>query len=131
LLECIIPNIYKQIRECENDIKINVKRIYRMTESIILITTDDIDYVLANSPENITSDDARKALEDTENNRVEAIALIWKIEKPAEKPKTKYDEMREICDAYEVEMDKFMKQGRMNNAATAAIQNGTLEIVNE
>jgi hypothetical protein len=102
-----------------------------MTESIILITTDDIDYVLANSPENITSDDARKALEDTENNRVEAIALIWKIEKPAEKPKTKYDEMREICDAYEVEMDKFMKQGRTNNAATAAIQNGTLEIVNE
>jgi len=76
---------------------------------------DDINYILLNSPDYVTIDNARDALVKTNNNIIDAIALLWNIEtnqKP-ENPKSesqiKIEELREISDAHDLQIQEYIK----------------------
>jgi hypothetical protein len=74
---------------------------------------DTIAMVLKQAPPSATTDDVAAALEASHNDIGAAIALLWNIQPPKEKPKDKWQEMREICDAYEIEMQKALKGSRL------------------
>lgn len=85
------------------------------------INVADIEYVLQNAPVDATFESAKNALEKTDNNLIESIALLWNIEKPVEKPKTKYDEFRDICDSFDTEMEKYMKENSAKNSGKVEV----------
>lgn len=76
------------------------------------INYEDIQTVLLNSPEDKTFNDAKNALIESNNNIIEAIALLWNLEKnkEKEKEKTKIDELREICEEFDEKMQYVIKK---------------------
>lgn len=78
------------------------------------ITVKDIETVLINAPDLKTFGDAKNALMASKNDIIEAIAILWKIEKPAkiEKEKTKIDELREICQEFDLQMQDVVKKSK-------------------
>jgi len=81
---------------------------------------DDINYILLNSPDYITIDDAKDALVKTNNNIVDAIALLWNIqtEQKKENPKSesqiKIEELREFSDARDLQVQEYIKHNCKN-----------------
>lgn len=76
------------------------------------IKYDDIETVLLNCPEDKSLDDAKNALIQSNNNIVEAIALLWNLEKKKEKEKTKIDQLREICQEFDEQMQDILKKAK-------------------
>lgn len=91
--------------------------------------------ILQNSPINVTNNEILLAYENANQNIIETIATLWKSDKPAEKPKTKYDEYREICDAYDMEMEKFLenakKQQNQEDSTEDTIEDSVKEAVDD
>ena len=84
------------------------------------INIEDIDTIVMNSPDNVTFAEAVAALQKSNNNIVDAIALLWNIEKVVQKEKTKLDELRETCNAFDTQMQELLKKTRENQAVQEA-----------
>lgn len=74
------------------------------------INYEDMQKVLLHCPEDKTLNDAKNALIESNNNIVEAIAILWNLEKKKKKEKTKIDELREICNEYDEQMQDVIKK---------------------
>lgn len=59
------------------------------------------------------------AYEKHNKDVLETISYLLEIPKPVEKPKTEWEERREICDAHDAEMQKFMNNLRIRNQPPA------------
>lgn len=61
---------------------------------------------------------AQAALTHTQGNVSEAILYLYNIPPPPEKPKTEWDERRNICDAYEETMYEFVRRNSVLQPGT-------------
>ena len=72
------------------------------------ISAKDIQFVQDQT--NATAEEAAFALEKTNGDIPEAIAFLWNIPAAPTKPKTEWDERRDICRAYEEEMEQYVRK---------------------
>lgn len=78
---------------------------------------NEIEFILKNIPESITADEVKEQLTKNNNDVTKTITFFWNIEEKEEKREiTKMEEVRSICDEYEIEMNKHMQKLRKNNS---------------
>jgi hypothetical protein len=58
----------------------------------------------------VSEADAHAALKHTNGDITEAILYLYNVPPPPVKPKTEWDERREICAAFEESMDAFVRR---------------------
>lgn len=80
--------------------------------------SDKFESILNQSPEGITIEQVKELYEKLNGNTVEILSELWNIDSSyiknqaydeKKKEKEKWNNIREICNAYEEEMDKYMK----------------------
>ena len=72
-----------------------------------------MDQIVSQKPDNISYEEAERILKKNNENVTEALIEMWNIAPPpAKKTPSKWDEIRETCDAYDKEMENFMNQMR-------------------
>lgn len=71
-----------------------------------------VDAVLKQSPDWATEVQIRSILAEKGGDVVATLAKIWNIESPRKKENTRWEEIREICDAHDLEMEKALKDSR-------------------
>ena len=72
-----------------------------------------MDELMLQAPSHITYEDAEVIFKKNSENIVNTLAELWNIkDNTVKKPENKWDEIRETCDAYDAEMEKFMKKIR-------------------
>ena len=70
-----------------------------------------MDIVIQQAPSNLTNEEIEIIYNKNENNINNTLAELWNINDTSTIPeKTKWDDIRETCDAYDSEMDKMMKK---------------------
>lgn len=57
-----------------------------------------------------------KTLKECNENVEKTIDTLWKIPAKEEKPLTEWEERREICDAYEREMERFLNSRKRKSS---------------
>lgn len=65
--------------------------------------------VLAQAPLHTTSADAEKALKDTSGSIGDAITMLWNIPKPLPKDTSHMEYIRNLCDDFDSEVEKYLK----------------------
>lgn len=75
-----------------------------------------MDILIQQAPANLTIDEIEKIYNKNENNVINTLAELWDIvDNKVIPPKTKWDDIRETCDAYDSEMEKVMKKIKNKN----------------
>ena len=70
-----------------------------------------MDILIQQAPANLTIEEIEKIYIKNENNVVNTLAELWEIvDNKVIPPKTKWDDIRDTCDAYDSEMAKIMKK---------------------
>ena len=70
-----------------------------------------MDILIQQAPANLTIEEIEMCYKKNENNVVNTLAELWDIvDNKVIPPKTKWDDIRETCDAYDSEMEKVMKK---------------------
>lgn len=88
--------------------------------------TDKYQYIRDQAPSDVTDADIEAALALNNGNALDAIAHLWSIPKPPVKePKTKIDELREMCDCFDSEAEKYLKTLADTNNSRIAGKNGS------
>ena len=72
-----------------------------------------IENILKQAPEGTSNEIVEELLKKYDGNVVNILTELWKIDKPIKnvpykKEKNKWENIREICEAYEQEMSKFI-----------------------
>jgi uncharacterized protein (DUF111 family) len=67
-----------------------------------------MDIIIQQAPANLTIDEIETAFKRNENNVLKTLNELWKIDEEIIPEKTKWDDIRETCDAYDIEMQKIM-----------------------
>lgn len=78
---------------------------------------DKFESILSQSPEGITIEQVKELYEKLNGNTVEILSELWNIETSIKnqafdekkKEKDKWNNIRDICNSYEEEMEKYMK----------------------
>jgi hypothetical protein len=74
-----------------------------------------MDQVLSQAPPNISDDIIKNIFIKNKENVVDTLTELWNIvEVTKNREITKWDEIRETCDAFDVEMNNVMKQIKLN-----------------
>lgn len=66
--------------------------------------------VLQQAPENLELAYVQSVFEKHNENVIDTLSELWSIKIPQEKEKTKWDTIRDTCDAFDVEMQKVFKK---------------------
>ena len=70
-----------------------------------------MDIIIQQAPINLTKEEIEIVYNKNNNDIVNTLAELWDIaDTKIIPPKTKWDDIRETCDAYDLEMDKVMKK---------------------
>ena len=70
-----------------------------------------MEILIQQAPLNLTIEEIEMCYKKNENNVVNTLAELWDIvDNKVIPPKTKWDDIRETCDAYDSEMAKVMKK---------------------
>jgi hypothetical protein len=70
-----------------------------------------MDILIQQAPANITIEEIEKIYIKNDKNVINTLAELWEIvDNKVIPPKTKWDDIRETCDAYDFEMEKVMKK---------------------
>jgi hypothetical protein len=70
-----------------------------------------MEILIQQAPPNLTIEEIEMCYKKNENNVVNTLAELWDIvDNKVIPPKTKWDDIRETCDAYDFEMEKVMKK---------------------
>ena len=67
-----------------------------------------MDIIIQQAPAHLTIDEIETAFKRNENNVLKTLNELWKIDEEIIPEKTKWDDIRETCDAYDIEMQKIM-----------------------
>ena len=70
-----------------------------------------MDILIQQAPANLTIEEIEKIYNKNEKNIINTLTELWDIaDNRIIPPKTKWDDIRETCDAYDSEMEKVMKK---------------------
>ena len=70
-----------------------------------------MDIIIKQAPANLTKEEIEIIYNKNNNDIVNTLAELWDIvDDKIIPPKTKWDDIRETCDAYDSEMEKVMKK---------------------
>jgi glutamyl-tRNA reductase len=70
-----------------------------------------MDVLIQQAPANLTIEEIEMVYNKNNNDMIKTLEELWGIiDTSVEKPKTKWDDIRETCDAYDSEMQKVMKR---------------------
>lgn len=67
-----------------------------------------MDILIQQAPAHLTIDEIEIAFKRNENNVLNTLNELWKIDEEIIPKKTKWDDIRETCDAYDTEMQKMI-----------------------
>jgi hypothetical protein len=69
-----------------------------------------MDILIQQAPANLTIEEIEKIYIKNDKNVINTLAELWEIvDNKVIPPKTKWDDIRDTCDAYDSEMAKIMK----------------------
>ena len=72
-----------------------------------------MDIIIKQAPANLTKEEIEIIYNKNNNDIVNTLAELWDIvDDKIIPPKTKWDDIRETCDAYDLEMEKVMKRNK-------------------
>jgi hypothetical protein len=74
------------------------------------MTPEDLNFIRMNVPDEISDEQIKQVFQNTQENLLETLSYFLKIEQKEEKKKTEWEERRDICDAYDAEMQKMIKK---------------------
>jgi hypothetical protein len=74
-----------------------------------------MDIIIQQAPVHLTIDEIETAFKRNENNVLKTLNELWKIDEEIIPEKTKWDDIRETCDAYDIEMQKIMSNMKEMN----------------
>jgi len=74
-----------------------------------------MDIIIQQAPAHLTIDEIETAFKRNENNVLKTLNELWEIDEEIIPAKTKWDDIRETCDAYDNEMQKMMSQMKAKN----------------
>ena len=70
-----------------------------------------MDILIQQAPSNLTIEEIEMSYKKNDSNVINTLAELWNIvDNKVLPPKTKWDDIRETCDAYDFEMEKVMKK---------------------
>ena len=70
-----------------------------------------MDVLIQQAPANLTIEEIEMVYNKNNNDMIKTLEELWGItDNTIEQPKTKWDDIRETCDAYDSEMQKVMKR---------------------
>ena len=70
-----------------------------------------MDVLIQQAPANLTIEEIEMVYNKNNNDMIKTLEELWGItDNRVEQPKTKWDDIRETCDAYDSEMQKVMKR---------------------
>lgn len=70
-----------------------------------------MDVLIQQAPANLTIEEIEMVYNKNNNDMIKTLEELWGIiDTSVEKSKTKWDDIRETCDAYDSEMQKVMKR---------------------
>lgn len=70
-----------------------------------------MDIIIQQAPINLTKEEIEIVYNKNNNDIVNTLAELWDIaDTKIIPPKTKWDDIRETCDTYDLEMEKVMKK---------------------
>ena len=73
----------------------------------------NIDEIIRQAPVGITNEEIMRIYEKNNCDKMGTLMELWEIEeKKVEKKKDNWDDIREICDAHDIEMGKMMEIAR-------------------
>ena len=72
------------------------------------MTPADLNFIRMNVPDEVTDEQIKQIFQNHQENLLETLSYFLKIEQKEEKKKTEWEERREICDAYDAEMQKII-----------------------
>ena len=78
-----------------------------------------IESILQQAPEGVSKEQIEELYKKHEGNSAAVLGELWELPAdvknvPFDEDRNKWQKMRDICQAYEEEMDKFMKAQREN-----------------
>lgn len=73
---------------------------------------EEVQKILDQAPEWATSVQVYELWQEFEGDVVAILSKLWDVPAPKEKPKTKWDNFREICDEYDKAMEEYLHQNR-------------------
>ncbi len=68
-----------------------------------------MDILIKQAPPNISNEQIEEVYIKNNKDFLKTLNELWGISEIIPKDKTKWDNMRDICDSFDVEMDKMMK----------------------
>jgi hypothetical protein len=69
-----------------------------------------MDEVIAQAPPGISDEEILKVYNNNNQNKLDTLFELWNIvDMRQQKPITKFDSIREICDAHDIEMQKLLR----------------------
>jgi len=69
-----------------------------------------MDEIIAQAPVEISDEEILKVYNNNNQNKLDTLYELWNIvDMKQQKPITKFDSIREICDAHDIEMQKLLK----------------------
>ena len=72
-----------------------------------------MDIIIKQAPANLTKEEIEIIYNKNNNDIINTLAELWDIvDDKIIPPKTKWENMRETCDAYDLEMEKVMKRNK-------------------
>ena len=70
-----------------------------------------MDSLIQHAPSHLTIEEIEIVYNKNDSNVINTLAELWNIsDNTVIPPKTKWDDIRETCDAYDFEMEKVMKK---------------------
>ena len=70
-----------------------------------------MDSLIQQAPSHLTIEEIEIVYNKNDSNVINTLAELWNIsDNTVIPPKTKWDDIRETCDAYDFEMEKVMKK---------------------
>lgn len=78
----------------------------------------------------VSEADARAALQHTKGDITEAILYLYNVPPPPTKPKTEWDERRELCAEFEESMNQFVSlHSRVQSGASGASAAAPIRVI--
>lgn len=83
-----------------------------------------LEEVLGQSPEGISLEYVQTVFRKNDNKVLPTLMELWDIHETQKKPKSKWDDIRETCDAYDMEMHRtIMSKLRASQPPAEHVQN--------
>ncbi len=77
------------------------------------MTPEDLNFIRMNVPDEISDADIKQVFQNHQENLLDTLSYFLKIEQKEAKKKTEWEERRDICDAYDTEMQKRIHKNKL------------------